>query len=103
MTAEDKKALHAGPQLPYTIIAGDMNAALYQQDVQRAKFDIQDTSYQEFIRDLHLHTTDPDKYPNREYTLCHRADSSHDSRIDDMLISEPICTEMASSTQVLNT
>ncbi len=69
MTAEDKKALLAGPQLPYTIIAGDMNAALYQQDVQRAKFDIQDASYQEFIRDLHLHTTDPDKYPNREYYL----------------------------------
>ena len=29
MSSEDKKASHAGLPLPYNIIAGDMNAALY--------------------------------------------------------------------------
>ena len=51
--------------MPYNIIAGDMNAALFKQDVQRAKPDAKDTIHQNFIRDLHLHTTDPDKHPHR--------------------------------------
>jgi len=35
--SEDKMASLAGLPMPYNIIAGDMNAALFKQDVQRAK------------------------------------------------------------------
>ena len=54
MSSEDKKASHAGLPLPYNIIAGDMNAALFKQDVQRAKPDIKDAKHQKVIGDLHL-------------------------------------------------
>ena len=76
MRSEDKKASLAGLPLPYNIIAGDMNAALFKQDVQRAKPDAKDTTHQKFMRDLHLHTTDPNKHPHRQYSFCHRTDSS---------------------------
>ena len=39
MSSEDKKASLAGLPMPYNIIAGDMNASLFKQDVQRAKPD----------------------------------------------------------------
>ncbi len=87
MSSEDKKASLAGLPLPYNIIAGDMKAALFKQDVQRAKLDMKDTKHHDFIRDLHLRTTDPHKHPHRQYTFRHRTDSSQDSRIDDILIS----------------
>jgi len=54
MSSEDKKASLASLPLPYNIIAGDMNAALFKQDVQRAKPDLKDTKHDKFIRDLHL-------------------------------------------------
>ena len=38
-----------------------MNAALFKEDVQRAKHNIKDTKHQKFIKDIHLHTTDPKK------------------------------------------
>jgi len=102
-SCKDKRASHAGLPLPYNIMAGGMNAALFKQDVQRAKFDIKDTQHQNCIRDLHLHTTDPDKNPHRQYRFCHRTDSGQGSRVDDILVSESKCTETASSTEVLNT
>jgi len=97
--SEDKKASLAGLPMPYNIIAGDMNAALFKQDVQRAK----NTIHQKIIRDLHLHTTDPDKHPHRQHSFRHTTDSSQDSRIDDILISESMCTDPAAHTEVLNT
>ena len=103
MRSEDKKASLAGLPMPYNIIAGDMNAALFKQDVQRAKPDAKDTIHQKFIRDLHLHTTDPDKHPHRQYSFRHTTDSSQDSRIDDKLVSESMCTGTAAHTEVLNT
>ena len=72
-------------------------------NVQRAKLDMKDTKHQNHIKDLHLQITDPNKHPHRQYTFRHRADSSQDSRIDDILILESMCTEMAPSTEVLNT
>ena len=99
MRSEDKKASLAGLPMPYNIIAGDMNAALFKQDVQRAK----NTIHQKIIRDLHLHTTDPDKHPHRQYSFRHATDSSQDSRIDDILVSESMCKGMAAHTEVLNT
>lgn len=80
-----------------------MNAALFKQDVQRAKPDAKDTLHQKCIRDLHLHTTDPDKHPYRQYSFWHTTDSSQDSRIDDILVSESMCTSIAAHTEVLNT
>jgi len=71
-SAEDKQASLAGLPLPYIIIAGDMNAALFKQDVQRAKLDMKDTEHQNFTRDLHLQTTDPNKHPHRQHTFRHR-------------------------------
>ncbi len=94
MRSEDKKASLAGLPLPYNIIAGDMNAALFKQDVQRAKPNTKDIIHQIFIRDLHLHTTDPNKHPHRQYSFRHTTGSSQDSRIDDVLISESMCTDM---------
>ena len=99
---EDKKASLAGLPLPYNIIAGDMNAALFKQDVQRAKPDAKDTIHQKFIKDLHLHTIDPDRDPHRQYSFRHTTDSSQDSRIDDILVSESMRTDMAAHTEVLN-
>ena len=72
MSSEDRKASHAGLPLPYNIIAGDINAALFTQDVQRGKPDIKDPKHQKFIRDLHLGTTEPDKHRHRQYTFRHR-------------------------------
>ena len=46
MSSEDKKASLAGLPMPYNIIAGDMNAALFKQDVQRAKPDTKDIIHQ---------------------------------------------------------
>ncbi len=64
----------------------------------------QKTQYiKKFIRDLHLRTTDPDKHLHRHYSFRHATDSSPDSRIDDILISESMCTGMAAHTEVLNT
>ena len=83
MNSEDKKASLAGLPLPYNIIAGDMNAALFKQDVHRAKLDMKDIKHHNFIKDLHLRITDPNKPPHRQYTFRHRTDSSQDSRIDD--------------------
>jgi len=103
MSSEDNKASHAGLPLPYNIMAGDMNAALFKQDAQRAKLDIKDAKHQKFIKDLHLHTTDPDRNPHRQYTFRHRIDSSQDSRIDDKLISESMCTGISSSMEILDT
>ena len=103
MRSEDKKASLAGVPMPYNIIAGDMNAALFKQDVQRAKPDAKDTIHQKFIRDLHLHTKDPDKHPHRNYSFRHATDSSKGSRVDDILVSEFMCTGMAAHTEVLNT
>ena len=54
MSSENKKASLAGLPLPYNIIAGDMNAALFKQDVQRAKPDTKDAKHQKFIQNLHL-------------------------------------------------
>ena len=87
----------------HTTSAGDMNAAHFKKDVQRAKSDAKDTMHQKFIRDLHLHTTDPNKHPHRQYSFCHATDSSQDSRIDDILVSESMCTSMAVHTEVLET
>ena len=101
--SEDKQASHSGLPLPYNILAGDMNAALFKQDVQRAKPDIKNAKHQKFIGDLHLRTTDPNPHPHRQYTFCYRTDSGQDSRINDIVISESMCTEMAPSTEVLNT
>ncbi len=101
--SEDKKASLAGLPMPYNIMAGDMNAALFKQDVQTAKPDAKDTIHQKFIRDLHLHTTDPDKHPHRHYTFRHTTGSSQDSRIDDILVSESMCTGMAARTEALKT
>ena len=102
MSSEDKEASLASLPLP-NIIAGDMNAALFKQDVQRVKPDAKNTIHQNFIRDLHLHTTDPDKHPHRQYSFCHATDSSQDSKIDDILVSESMCTSMAVHTEVLET
>ncbi len=60
----------------------------FPQNVQRAKLDIKDATHQKFIKKLHLHATDPDEHPLRQYIFRHRTDSSQDSRIDDILISE---------------
>ena len=103
MRSENKKASLAGLPLPYNITAGDMNAALFKQDVQRAKPDTKDITHQNFIRDLHLHTTDPNKHPHRQYSFCHTTDSGQDSRIGDVLISESMCTDMTAATEDLNT
>ncbi len=64
---------------------------------------MKDAKHQKFIRDLHLCTTDPNKHPHRQHTFRHRTDSSQDSKIDDIFISESMCTEMAPSTEVLKT
>ena len=78
--SEDQKASLAGLPMPYNIIAGNMNASLFKQDVQRAKPDAKDTMHQKLIRDLHLHTTDPDKHPHRQYSFRHTTDSSQQDR-----------------------
>ncbi len=39
MSSENDKASHAGLPLPCNIMAGDMKAALFEQNVQRAKVD----------------------------------------------------------------
>ncbi len=49
MSSEGKKAPQAGLPLPYNIIAEDMNAAPFKQDVQRAKPDIRDIKHQKLI------------------------------------------------------
>ena len=103
LRSEDKKASLASLPMPYNIIAADMNAALFKQDVQRAKPDAKDTMHQKFIKDLQLHTTDPDKHPHRLYSFRHATNSSQDSRIDDILVSESMCTDMAAHTEVLDT
>ncbi len=46
MRSENDKASHAGLPLPYSIMAGDMNAALCNQDVQINKLDMTKTVYQ---------------------------------------------------------
>ena len=74
------------------IMAGDMNAALFNGDAQRAKLDMKDTKHQDFVKDMRLQTIDPDKHPHRQYTSCHRTDGSQDSRIDDIFISESMYT-----------
>ncbi len=79
-----------------------MNAALFKQGVQRAKLEIQDAKHQRFLKDLHLRITGPDKHLHRQYTFRHRTDSSQDSRINDILISESMCTGMSSSTPILD-
>ena len=38
-----------------------------------------------------------------QYSFRHATDSSQDSRIDDVLASESMCTDMAASTEGLNT
>ncbi len=76
MSSEDNNPSHVGLTLPHNIMAGDMNAALFKQDVQRAKLELKDAKHQRFIKDLHLHTTDPDKHPHRQYTFRHTTDSS---------------------------
>ena len=91
MRSERQEASHAGLPQPYNIIAGDMNAALFKEDVQRTKLNIKD-KHQKFIKDIRLHTTDPEKHPHRQHTFCHRTDSSQDSRITDILGSKSKCT-----------
>lgn len=88
MRSEREEASHAGLPQPYNITAGDMNAALFKEVVQRTKLDTKNTKHQKFIKDLRLHTTDFEKHPHRHYTLCHRTDNSQDSRIDNILISQ---------------
>ena len=105
MRSEDKKASLAGLPLLYNIVAGNMNAALFNQDIQGAKPDTKTLNHQNFviIGDLHLRTTDPNKHPHRQYASRHRTDSGQDSRMDDIFTSESMCTEIAPSTEVLNT
>ena len=71
VSSENNKASHAGLPLPYNITAGDMNAALFKQDVQRVKFDTKDAKPQGYIRNMHLHTIAPDKQPHRHHTFRH--------------------------------
>jgi hypothetical protein len=92
----------AGLPQPYNVMAGDMNAALFT-DVQRTKLDGKDFRHQNFVKALCLHTTQPDRQPHRQYTFRHRTDGSQDSRINDKLMSESMCTELLPSTEVLNT
>ena len=51
MSSENDKASHAGLPLPYTIMAGDMNAALCNQCVQR--LDTKDAKQKECTKSLH--------------------------------------------------
>ena len=62
MRSEREEASHAGLSQPYNIMAGDMNAAVFKEDVQRTKPNIKDTKHQKFIKDMRLHTTDPEKH-----------------------------------------
>ena len=103
MKVEADKATRAGLPQPYNVMAGDMNAALFKGDVQRDKLDIKDIRHQNFVKTLCLHTTDPVKQPHRQYTFRHRMDRSQDSRIDDILMSKSMCTEVLPSTEILNT
>ncbi len=84
-SCENKKASHAGLPLPYNIMVGDMNAAPFKQDVQRAKLE---ATHQKLIKTLHLHATAPDEHPHRQYNLRHRMDSSQDCTMDGILIPE---------------
>ena len=71
MSSENGKTPHAGLPLPHNIMAGDMNATVFKQDVQRAKLDMSNVKHQEFIKDLLLRTT----YPTNTHigsTLCAR-------------------------------
>jgi len=52
---------------------------------------------------MHLCTIDPNKHPHRQFTFRHRTNSGQDSRIDDIFMSESMCTEIAPSIEVLNT
>lgn len=67
MSLKNNKASHAGLPLPYIIMVGDVNAAPFKQDVQRAKLDIKDATHQMFNKNLHLHATDSDEHPHRQY------------------------------------
>ncbi len=75
---------------------------LFTGNVQRAKLDGKDIRHQNFVKALCLHTQQ-NLTDHTGYTFCHRTDSSQDSRIDDIFISESMCTEVLPSTENLNT
>ncbi len=103
MKLEADKAARAGLPQPYNFMAEDMNAALLTGDVPKAKLDRKDIRHQNFVKALCLHTTQSDRQRLRQYTFCHRTDGNQDSRIDDIFISESMCTEVFPSTEILNT
>jgi len=103
MKLETDKAARAGLPQPYDVMAADTNAALFTGDVQRTELDGKDIRHQNFVKAVCLHTTESDRQPHRQYTFRHTTECSQDSRIDDILISESMCTEVLPSTEILNT
>ena len=81
MRVKADKAARAGLPQPYTVMARDMNAALFKGDVQRAKLDMKDIRHQNFVKASCLYTTDSDKYAHRQYTFRQRTVGGQHSRI----------------------
>ncbi len=50
MRSENGKTPRTSLPLPYNIMAGDMNATVLKQDVQRVNLDISDANLQELIK-----------------------------------------------------
>lgn len=60
---------------------------------------VKDTRHQGFAKAVGLHTTDPDRQAGAQAPW---HDSSQDNRIDDIFMSESVCTEALPSAENLN-
>ena len=101
MQAVNNAAADLGEQLPYHIMAGDMNAALYDDDRQ-GQLDSADKLHQQLVQDLDLHSTDKRQEVTRKYTFrC--SDAGKDSRIDDVLTSANLCNTSTPTCRILDT
>lgn len=85
----------------HNIVAGDMNAALMPEDVQRDAIK-KDKAHQEFVDTVNLVSTDIGTRPHRQYTSRHKTDSNQDSRVDDILISKELCMVAKPATRILH-
>ena len=78
-----------------------MNAALIPGDVQRHATS-KDTLHQQFAEQMDLSSTDNNTCPHRPYTFRHKTDSSQDSRIDDIIVSQRLCNDTKPTTSILH-
>ena len=105
MQAQDKIALEGGKSKPCHILAGDMNAALYMNDRQTSVHP-EDAMHQELMQALKMYTTDKHQGMPRSRSY-HRhgrnCESSEDSRIDDVFVSEKLCCQKIPVTAIADT